>query len=145
MGSPISPLIANLFMEECGVKALSTAPHPHLWLRYVDDIYVIQKAEHSQLPSTAYQHTGPSHTVYNGGTQPRWITSIPRHPQFHQGPTTPSSPQFTGNQHIQTNIYTGTLITSSGTKYSVYNTLAYRDKVAPHYQQSLHKELDHIR
>ena len=27
MGSLISPLIANLFMEEFEVKALSTAPH----------------------------------------------------------------------------------------------------------------------
>ena len=46
-GSPISCLIANLFMEEFEVKAFSTDPHPHLWLRFVDDIYVIQKAEHS--------------------------------------------------------------------------------------------------
>ena len=37
-------------MEESEVKALGTAPHPpRLWLRFVDDIYVIQKAEHSQL------------------------------------------------------------------------------------------------
>ena len=28
IGSPISTLIANLFMEEFEVKALSTAPHP---------------------------------------------------------------------------------------------------------------------
>ena len=28
MGSPISPLIANLFMEEFEVKAPSTSPHP---------------------------------------------------------------------------------------------------------------------
>ena len=28
MGSPISPLIANLFMEEFETKALQTAPHP---------------------------------------------------------------------------------------------------------------------
>ena len=28
MGSPISPLIPNLFMEEFEVKALSSAPHP---------------------------------------------------------------------------------------------------------------------
>ena len=28
MGSPISPLIANLFMEEFEVKALSTAQNP---------------------------------------------------------------------------------------------------------------------
>ena len=48
MGSPISPLIVNLFMEEFEVKALSTAPTLHLWLRFVDDTFVVQKAEHSQ-------------------------------------------------------------------------------------------------
>ena len=49
MGSSISPLIANLFMEEFEVKALSTVPHPpHLCLRSVDDTLVIQKAEHSK-------------------------------------------------------------------------------------------------
>ena len=49
ISSPISPVTANLFMEEFEAKALITAPHPYLWLRFVDDIYVIQNAEHSQL------------------------------------------------------------------------------------------------
>ena len=49
MGSPISPLIANLFMEEFEVKVLQSAPHPpNLWLRFVEDTLVIQEAEQSQ-------------------------------------------------------------------------------------------------
>ena len=49
MGSPMSALIANIFMEEFEVKALHSFPHPpSLWLRFVDDTFVINKAEHSQ-------------------------------------------------------------------------------------------------
>ena len=47
IGSPICPLIAKLFMEEFEVKALSSCPHPPtLWVRFVNDIFVITKAEH---------------------------------------------------------------------------------------------------
>ena len=48
MGSPISPLIANIFMEEFKVNVLNTSPNPSLWLRFVDDTFVINRAEHSQ-------------------------------------------------------------------------------------------------
>ena len=49
MGFPISPLIANIFMEEFEVQGLSSCPHPpSLWLRFVDDTFVINNAEHSQ-------------------------------------------------------------------------------------------------
>ena len=44
MGSPISPLVANLFTEEIEVQAISTSTTPPtLWKRFVDDTFTIIK------------------------------------------------------------------------------------------------------
>ena len=49
MGSPISPIIANLYMEEFGAKALSTSQHLlSLWERFVDDTSVVIKSAHRE-------------------------------------------------------------------------------------------------
>ena len=47
MGSPLSPIIANMVMEEIEQTALNTYLNlPSLWLRYVDDVYaIIEKTE----------------------------------------------------------------------------------------------------
>ena len=47
MGSPISPIIANLFLEDLEAKALSSSPHlPSMWKRYVDDTLTTINRDH---------------------------------------------------------------------------------------------------
>ena len=44
MGSPLSPIVANLFMEHIEEKDITSSPFkPHLWTRnsYVDNTFVI--------------------------------------------------------------------------------------------------------
>ncbi len=44
MGSPVSPIVANLCMEEIEDLALSTSSmSPKKWFRYVDDVFSIIK------------------------------------------------------------------------------------------------------
>ena len=47
MGSPIIPIVANLFMEDLESKALATSLNPpSLWKRFVDDTFIITKKSH---------------------------------------------------------------------------------------------------
>ena len=46
MGSPISPIVANLFMEDLEIKAIRTSNTlPKIWRRFVDDTFTIIKKE----------------------------------------------------------------------------------------------------
>ena len=49
MVSPVSPIVAKLYMEYFEQKVLNTATHsPRIWLRYVHDTFIIQKEDHKQ-------------------------------------------------------------------------------------------------
>ena len=61
MGSPLSPIIANLFMEHLEQQALTSSPKsPSLWLRYVDDTFVIWPHSPSHLQDFL-QHINRQH------------------------------------------------------------------------------------
>ena len=50
MGSPISPVVANIYMEFLEQEALETAQtKPDIWLRYVDDTFVLWPHSRSDL------------------------------------------------------------------------------------------------
>ena len=48
MGSLVSPIVANLYMEYLEQKALHTAPIPRFWCRFVNDTFVIHKEVNKQ-------------------------------------------------------------------------------------------------
>ena len=49
MGSPVSPIVANLYMEHFEREALHSASNPpRYWYRFVDDTWVIQQSIHKQ-------------------------------------------------------------------------------------------------
>ena len=50
MGSLVSPIVANLYMEHLETEALRSAPTPpRHWFRYVDDTFVIQQQANKQV------------------------------------------------------------------------------------------------
>ena len=143
MGSPMSSLIANIFMEEFEVKALSSTPTPSLWLRFVDDTFVINRAEHSQA---LLQH----------------INSQDPHMQFTVEPTQQGSLPFLEtlvaiqqDNTFSTSVYRKPTHTDQylhwdsnhhiTAKQSVFNTLAHGAKVVSSTQDQLDKELQHIK
>ena len=52
MGSPLSPVMANLYMEYYESELLPTLPlRPSMWLRYVDDVFAIWPHDQAEFPA----------------------------------------------------------------------------------------------
>jgi hypothetical protein len=69
MGLPLSPLIANFFMEEYDEDALNRATHKlHCWFQYTDDTLVIWPHGPQELGKfLLHLNSIPQHPIQHGG------------------------------------------------------------------------------
>ena len=146
MGSRVSPIEANLYMEYLEQKALSAATHPpRMWLRYVDDSFVIQKEDHKQsflehinIVDLAIRFT-VEYNKENGAT----FSCIPL---SNQKPMVDCLSQNIGNPPTHTDQY---LQWNShhhlSAKYSGINTLTNKEKTVCTKPKLLWKKWEHLR
>nr|CAH8860460.1 unnamed protein product [Trichobilharzia regenti] len=68
MGSLISPIIADIFMDSWENSALNTFnPTPKIWWRYVDDTFTVLKTEHiSSFLTHTYKLTSRGNKIHIG-------------------------------------------------------------------------------
>ena len=59
MGSPVNPIVANLYMENFNIKIINTAEHqPRLWIRYINDSFLVLK-----ILDRAHKFYTPMYTI----------------------------------------------------------------------------------
>ena len=144
MGSPFSPIVANLFMEDLEVQAIKTSPTPPaLWKNYVDDTFTIIKKEDR---NSFLQHLNSIHPnikftceeVRDDGSMPFLdILITPK----EDGSL--STSVFRKPAHTDLYLQWDSHHTISS-KYSVAGTLYHRAKTVCSNPQLLQKEEDHL-
>ena len=144
MGSPISPVVANLFMEDLEVQAIRTSPTPpSLWKRYVDDTFTIIKKEDrnsflEHLNSIHHNITFTCEEVRDDGSMPFLdILVTPK----EDGSL--SASVFRKPTHTDLYLQWDSQHTISS-KYSVAGTLYYRAKTVCSDPQLQKKEEEHL-
>ena len=145
MGSPLSPIIANLYMEEFEAKALNTAPNPPtLWKRFVDDTFVVIKKCHQEeffhhIDSIEDSIQFTAEDTKADGTLPFLDVLIIPQPDGSITTAVYRKPTNT-NQYLQWDSHH-----EISAKYSVISTLFHRAKEVCSTKQQLEDEQDHIK
>ena len=144
MGSPMSPGLANLYMEAFEDRALSTAVNPpRWWKRFVDDTFVILKKDHKEEFLQHINSVDPSiqftteEQKEDGSIPFLYILVTPQ----EDGTLTSkvySKPTHT-DQYLQWDSHH-----NLACKYSVINTLTHRAKAVCSNSQLLKEELHHL-
>ena len=110
MGSPVSPMEANTYMEEFENKAPNITDHqPRIWKRYVDDTFIIQDSPTQRQILATHKLHRQGHTFHNRRHQTRWCCALLG---YHNNTYTRGYTGVYGKPtHIEICIYNGITIT----------------------------------
>ena len=144
LGSPIRPIVANLYMENFEVRALSTSPNPPLmWKRFVNDTFVVMKKAHKEEFLTHLNSVDKN--IQFTSEEPRPDGSIP----FLDILVTSGE-----DGRLDTTVYRKPTHTDQymhwdshhtiSSKYSVVGTLHHKAKSICSNKQLLHQEEEHL-
>ena len=145
MGSPVSPILANLCLEYLEQKALSTAPHPlRFWCKFVDDTFVIHKVVNKQGFLQHINSVDPAikFTVEDNkedGSIPFLDTIVKPEVDGSLSITVYSKPTHT-DQYLQWDSHH-----NLSAKFSVINTLSHRAQTVCSNPELLIQEMEHLR
>ena len=145
MGSPVSAIVANLYMEHFEGKALASAANPPwVWYRFVDDTWVIQQQASKQEFLEHINKVDPAIKLTVEGTQgngaiPFLDTLVTLQADGSLSITVHQNPTHT-DQYLQWDSHHGL-----SAKYSVIGTLTHRAKTVCTNPDLLDKEVKHLR
>ena len=144
MGSLVSPIVANLYMQDFEKKALSTAFTPRHWFRFVYDTFVIPQEPHKQLFLDHINNMDPAimFTVegnQENGTIPFLDTLVKPEADNSLSISVYRKPTHT-DQYLQWHSHH-----NLAAKYSVMDTLTHRAKTVCTGADLFNKESQHLR
>ena len=145
IGSPVSPIVANLYMEYLEQKALSTAPHaPRFWHRSVDDTFVIHKEINKQDFLQHINSVDPAIKFIvednkKDGSIPFLDTIFKPEADGSLSITVYREPTHT-DQYLQWDSHH-----HLSAKFSVIHTLSHRDQTVCSKPELLQQEKDHLK
>ena len=143
MGLPLSPIVANIFMEKFEIEALQTAPHPRsLFKRFVDDTFVILEAQYKdeffhQINSTDDNIKFTAETTKADGAMPFLDTLVTPQSDGSLSTTVYRRPTHT-NEYLKWDNHH-----AISNKYSVISSLLHRTKDIFSNKDQLEEEQTH--